>query len=270
MVVCSLIFKMLPPEIKSLILDMDGVIWKADSPIGNLNAIFNIIHARGINVAFATNNGTLTPEMYRDRLARFGIIVEAWQVVTSSLVAAHLLCQSLPGGGPVFVIGETGLLDALREKNFIPLPIEEAGSAQAVVMGVDRGINYLKMSEAALLVRRGVPFIVTNPDKSFPTTRGEIPGAGAWASVIITATGITPIYAGKPAPALFELARERLGTSKKETLIVGDRLETDITGGQADGCPVGLVLSGISTREQGEAWRPTIDIIAADLSSLIN
>ncbi len=248
---------------------MDGVLWKTDTPIGNLTAIFNLIHVRGLKVAFATNNGTLTPDMYIERLARFGITVEPWQVVTSSLVAAQLLSQSLPAGSPIFVIGEEGLLVALRDKNFVPLSVEEAKNAQAVVMGVDRGINYVKMSEAALLVRSGVPFIVTNPDKTFPTPRGEIPGAGSWASVIITATGITPLYAGKPAPALFELARERLGTTKEETLIVGDRLETDIAGGQVDGCPVALVLSGVSTKEQGEAWRPVVDIVAQDLYTLI-
>jgi 4-nitrophenyl phosphatase len=260
---------MLPSTIKSLILDMDGVLWKADAPIGDLKETFDLIHKRGFNVAFATNNGTLTPEMYIERLARFGVVVEAWQVVTSSLVAAHLLSQSLPTGTPIFVIGESGLLTALTDKGFIPVTVEDAGKAKAVVMGVDRGINYIKMSEAALLIRKGVPFIVTNPDKSFPTTRGEIPGAGAWASVIITATGIQPIYAGKPAPALFEMARERLGTTKKETLVVGDRLETDIAGGQANGCPVALVLSGVSTQKQGAAWRPALDFIAEDLYSLI-
>jgi 4-nitrophenyl phosphatase len=248
---------------------MDGVLWKAEVPIGNLSAVFDHIRTKGLKVAFATNNGTLTPEMYIERLAKFGVIAEQWQVVTSSLVAAHLLSQFLPAGSPIFVIGETGLLAALRDKNFTPMSLEEAGKAQAVVMGVDRQINYQKMSEAALLVRRGVPFFVTNPDKSFPTTRGEIPGAGAWASVIITATGVQPVYAGKPAPALFELARERLCTAKGETLVVGDRLETDIAGGQLDECPVALVLSGVSTREQGEAWKPPLDFIAEDLYSLI-
>jgi 4-nitrophenyl phosphatase len=136
-------------------------------------------------------------------------------------------------------------------------------------MGFDRNISFSKMAEAALLVRHGVPFYATNPDKTFPTPRGEIPGAGAWTSVIVTATGIEPIYAGKPAPYLLELARERLGTAKEETLVVGDRLETDIAGGQAAGCPVALVLSGVSTREQGKAWMPVVDVIAEDLETLL-
>lgn len=260
---------MLSPNIKSLILDMDGVLWKGDAPIGDLPAIFERIRERGLIVAFATNNGTITPEQYVERLAGFGLTVQPWQVVTSSLGAAHLLNIKIPAGGPVFAIGEEGLMLALREKGFEPLSVEEAEKAQAVVMGIDRDINFAKMCEATLLVRRGVPFYATNPDRTFPIPRGEIPGAGAWISVIVTASGIEPIYAGKPAPYLLELARERLGTDKAETLVVGDRLETDIAGGQGAGYPVALMLSGVSTREQGEAWRPVVDFFAQDLGTLV-
>jgi HAD superfamily hydrolase (TIGR01450 family) len=260
---------MLSPLIKSLILDMDGVLWKADAPIGNLPSVFDRIRACGLKVAFATNNSTLTPNQYVERLSDFGVAVEVWQVVTSSLGVAHLLSQKFPSGGKVYAIGEVGLMLALREKGFEPLPLEEARRAQALVMGFDRSINFAKMSEAALLVRHGVPFYATNPDKTFPTPRGEIPGAGAWVSVIATATGIQPIYAGKPAPYMLELARERLGTAREETLVVGDRLETDIAGGQHAGCPVALILSGVSTREQGKAWTPKVDIIVKDLTTLL-
>jgi 4-nitrophenyl phosphatase len=302
---------MIPPNIKSLILDMDGVLWKDSNPIGDLPAIFARIRLRGLKVVFATNNGTRTPEQYIERLAGFGVQAETWQVVTSSLVVAELLarrfslplpltsrppsapnacpaCASAAGTGEqsrrvgrergvgregegvkIFAIGEEGVMKALRDKGFEPLPVEEAEKAQAVVMGIDRQINYNKMREAALLVRRGLPFYATNPDKTFPTPRGEIPGAGAWVSVIVTATGVEPIYAGKPAPYLLELARERLGTAKEETLVVGDRLETDIAGGQAAGCPVALVFSGVSTRKEGKAWKPGIDVMAEDLGELI-
>lgn len=259
----------IPPCIRSLILDMDGVLWRADAPIGNLPAIFERIRARGLTVAFATNNGTKTPEQYVARLARFGVNAEPWQVLTSSLVIADLLGRRLPAGGPVFAIGEEGLMTALMEKGFKPLSPDEAEKAQAVIIGVDRQINFRKMCEAALLVGQGVPFYATNPDKSFPTPRGVIPGAGAWASVIITATTVVPIYAGKPSPALIELACRRLGTAKDEVLVVGDRLDTDIAAGQAAGCPVAHVLSGISSREAAEGWRPQIEIIAENLGALV-
>ncbi len=179
------------------------------------------------------------------------------------------MSQRFPQGGPVFAVGESGVMDALRAENFEPLSVEDAPKAQAVVTSIDRGITFDKMVEATLLIRKGAPFYATNPDKTFPTPRGEIPGAGAWISVLTTATGQEPIYAGKPFPYLMELALERLGAPKAETLVVGDRLETDIAAGQAIGCPTALVLSGVSRREQAEAWIPKISVIADDLASLI-
>jgi 4-nitrophenyl phosphatase len=260
---------LLPANIKSLILDMDGVLWKADMPIGNLSAIFDRISALGLKVAFATNNGTQTPDQYADRLARFGVKADPNYIVTSALGVADLIAQKFPSGGPVFAIGGAGVMAALREKGYNLLSVEDASLAQAVVIGIDFQINFEKMREATLLVRRGVPFYSTNPDKTFPTPRGEIPGAGAWNAVIVTATGIEPFYAGKPTPYLLAMARERLGTIGEQTLVVGDRLETDIAGGQAAGCPVALVLSGVSSREQAVSWRPKVDIIAENLAQLV-
>ena len=248
---------------------MDGVLWKADSPIGDLPAIFSLIKERDIKSVFATNNGTRTPIQYVERLAKFGVNVEPWQVITSSLAVANLLSQKFPARTPVFAIGEDGVLAALHEKEFLILSLEEAYKAKVVVMGLDHHINFEKITEAALLLRSGIPFYATNPDKTFPTPRGEIPGAGAWISILVTATGIEPIIAGKPFPYLIDLARERLGTTKEETLVVGDRLETDIAAGQAAGFPVALVLSGVTSRKSGEAWLPKVDLIADDLTSLL-
>jgi len=260
---------MLPAHIKSLILDMDGVIWKADAPIGDLAAIFRRLRERGMKFVFATNNSTKTSEQYVARLKEFGVDVEPWQVVTSSQAAAHALAQKFPSGTKVFMIGEDGLRIPLQERGFEIPSIEDAPQAQAVVMGMDRGVSFQKMVEATLLVRSGAPFYATNTDKTFPTPRGQIPGAGAWIAVITTATDVEPIVAGKPFPFLMQLAMEKLGTSPRETLVIGDRLETDIAAGQAVGCPTALVLSGVSTREQAELWRPPIDIIAENLATLI-
>lgn len=260
---------MIPSHIKALILDMDGVIWKADAPIGDLPAIFRRIRERGLKFVFATNNGTKTPEDYQEKLRSLGVEVDASQVVTSALGVAFALAEKFPPGTKVFMIGEDGIRKALEGKGFEVLPLERAAEAQVVVQGIDREINFWKMAEATLLVRGGVPYYTTNTDKTFPTPRGEIPGSGAWLSVITTATGVEPISAGKPFPYLMELSLERLGTRKKETLVVGDRLETDIAAGQAVGCPTALVLSGVSTREQAEAWEKRIDVIAEDLAELV-
>ena len=259
----------MPPHIKALILDMDGVIWKADAPIGDLPSIFERIRARGLKFVFATNNSTRTSEQYVEVLKELGVDVEPWQIVTSSQGVAHAVAQKFPRGTKVFMIGEDGIRMALEERGFEILSVEEAPQAQVVVMGIDRSINFQKVVEGTLLVRNGIPFYATNTDKTFPTPRGEIPGSGAWISVITTATGIQPIIAGKPFPFLMELSLEKLGTNKEATLVVGDRLETDIAAGQVVGCPTALVLSGVSTQEQAEAWEPRPTIMAASLNDLV-
>ena len=210
-----------------------------------------------------------TVDQYVDRLQVFGVSVEPWQVVTSSLAVADMMKRQLPAGAPIFAIGEQGLQDVLRAASFELLSVEQAEKAEAVVFGVDREINFEKMREATLLVRAGKPFFATNPDRTFPTPRGQIPGAGAWISVIVTATDIQPIYAGKPYPYILELALKRINTPRETTFIVGDRLETDIAGGQALGFPTALVLSGISTLAQAQNWTPSVDIIAENLAVLV-
>jgi len=260
---------MIPSDIKALILDMDGVIWKADAPIGNLPEIFARIRERGLKFVFATNNGTRTPKEYQQKLANLGVDVEPAQVVTSALAVANMLAHKYPRGTKIFMIGGLGVREALEEKGFDLLSTENAPEAQAFVMGIDRDINFEKIAEATLLVRAGIPFYATNTDRTFPTPRGEIPGAGSWLSVITTATGVEPIVAGKPFPFMMELSLERLGTTKEETLIVGDRLETDIASGQAVGCPTAAVLSGVSTKEQAEAWKPSPTMIAENLAELV-
>lgn len=258
---------MIPSTIKALILDMDGVIWKGDAPIGDLPATFKRIRERGLKFVFATNNGTKTPDEYKEKLKELGVEIQADQVITSALGIAFLMAQKHPKGTKIFLIGENGIKAALEERGFEILDVENAPQAEAVVMGIDRSINFQKVAEATLLVRAGRPFYTTNTDRTFPTPRGEIPGSGSWLSVVISATGIEPIVAGKPFPYLMELSLERLGTSKEETLVVGDRLETDIAAGQSVGCPTALVLSGVSKLEEAKDWEPSI--IADSLAKLV-
>ncbi len=260
---------MIPNHIKSLILDMDGVIWRADAPIGDLPSIFNRIRERGLKFVFATNNATRTSEQYVTRLSSLGVQVEPWQVITSAQAVSHSLTRQFPRGTKIFMIGEDGVRKALEENGYEILPVENAPMAEAVVVGIDHQVSFQKMSEATYLVRKGIPFFATNPDKTFPTPRGEIPGAGAWYSVIVTATDIQPVVAGKPFPFLMELGLEKLGTTKEQTLVVGDRLETDIAAGQAVGCPTALVLSGVSTIQQANNWIPAPDLIVENLSQLV-
>lgn len=259
----------LNPSPLGLILDMDGVLWRENTPIGDLPDIFTRIDELGLRVVLATNNSTKTVDQYLSRMRNFGVELEPWQIVTSSDAVAALLEDKFPNRGDVFVIGEDGVQQALLDNGFKPVEPGAAGNAIAVVAGIDREINFAKLREAALLIGRGLPFYGTNPDLTFPTPEGLIPGAGSFLALLSAATGVYPIVAGKPAPYLLELAITRLGTSRARTLVVGDRLETDIAGGQAVGCPTALVLSGVSTLEMGKTWTPAVDIIAEDLATLV-
>ena len=257
-------------NIKALILDMDGVLWRDDTPIGDLPSIFNRIHERGLKVALATNNATRTIDQHLAKIAGFGITLEPWQIISSASAAANVLSKDFPEGGAVFIVGENGIQRALEERGFNPIvdPDDETRPV-AVVGGIDRYVSYGKLRRATLHIRAGVPFYGTNPDKTFPTPEGLIPGAGAILASIEAATDVKPTIIGKPKPAMMYMALEKLGTTPEETLVVGDRLETDIAAGQAAGCRTSLVLSGVSSREQADQWEPTPDLIADSLGSLI-
>jgi 4-nitrophenyl phosphatase len=260
----------IPSNIKALILDMDGVLWKDDTSISNLPAIFAGIRKQGLKVALATNNATRTVDEYLAKLAGFNVTLEPWQIISSAIAAAEMLGKRFPDGGAVFVVGENGIQRALEERGFkvIANPTDRT-TPVAVVSSFDRSVTYLKLSRATLHIRTGIPFYGTNPDKTFPTPEGLVPGAGAILASIEAATSVEPIIIGKPKPAMMYMALERLGTQPEETLVVGDRLETDIAAGQAAGCKTALVLSGVSTRQQAEAWQPAPNLIVDDLCTMI-
>lgn len=253
------------PNIKALILDMDGVLWRGDHPIGNLPSVFDKISSMGLKVILATNNSTKSAWQIQKRLQQFGVLVETTQIVNSSMAVAYLLLDRFPKGGPLYIIGEAGLLETLKERGFYPAE----DNVLAVVAGMDRHVTYDKFKTATLLIRKGAPFYGTNDDKTFPTPEGLTPGAGALLAVLQTATDIQPIVAGKPFPAMFNTALKLLGLFANQVLVVGDRLETDIMGGINVGCPTALVLSGVTNLEQlhNSSIKPTF--IAQDLASLL-
>jgi 4-nitrophenyl phosphatase len=258
----------LSPAIKALILDMDGVLWKDDQPIGDLPRIFARIQEVGLKVILATNNAMRSADQHQQKLARFGVTVEEWQVVNSGMAVAYLLSQRFPHGGPVFVVGEGGLIKALEKNGFYPADAD-AKDVLAVICGFDRQVTFEKFTRATILIRKGALFIGTNPDRTFPTPEGLIPGAGSFVAFLEAASDVKPIIAGKPFPTLFQLAFNRLQLSPDEILAVGDRLDTDILGGRQAGCRTALVMSGVTSPGELAAWSPKPDLVAPDLSSLL-
>lgn len=254
-------------HLAALILDMDGVLWRDTQPIGDLPDIFERIREHGWKFALATNNGTRSPAQFVEKLRGFGVSgVETWQVVNSAQAAAEYLKKKHPRGGPVYVLGEEGVLQALAECGFFP----GCENPLAVVAGLDRSLTYERLRVAAGLIRSGVPFIGTNPDRTLPTPEGLIPGAGAILAALEAASGVQPTIVGKPHPEMYRVALERLGARPAETLVVGDRIETDIAGGQATGCPTALVLSGVTSEAAARRSPHQPTLIAADLAALLD
>ncbi len=253
-------------NIRALILDMDGVLWRGDQLLIDPPAVFERIARVGAKALLMTNNATRTVEHYFEKFARLGVRLAPWQVLTSAQAAAQYLRKKHPNGGTLFVIGEDGLLRTLKESGF------DHGQRDplAVVAGLDRQLTYDKLRLATLLIRSGVPLVGTNPDRSFPTPEGLVPGAGAILAALEAASDVSPLIIGKPQPIMYRQALQRLGTRPEETLAVGDRLETDIQGAQACGCKTALVLSGVTTPQAAHAWRPPPDLIAPDLNAVLD
>jgi 4-nitrophenyl phosphatase len=241
------------------------VLWRGNEPIGDLPAIFEQIRARDWKVILATNNATRTAEQYVEHMKSYAVTIEPWQVVNSGQVAARYLKKHFPQGGAVYVVGSEALIQTLAESGFTLAERDVV----AVVAGIDRGLTYDKLRRATLLIRAGAPFIGTNPDKTFPTPEGLIPGAGAVLAAIEAATSIPPIIMGKPAPEMYQAALDRLNLLPEQVMVVGDRLETDIAGAQLLGLRTALVLSGVSTETDARAWQPQPDIIAPDLARVV-
>jgi 4-nitrophenyl phosphatase len=250
-----------------MILDMDGVLWKDRESIGHLPSIFARLKEKNFQVILATNNATRTPDQYIEKLAGFGVKLDLWRVINSAAATAFRLKKDYPLGGPVYVIGEEGLVKALSSQGFSAVGANE--NPIAVVAGLDRKITYDKLKMGTRLIRTGLPFYGTNPDRTFPTPDGLIPGAGSILAALQAATDVLPIIAGKPSPDMYYMALDLLQLPARQTIAVGDRLDTDILGGQRAGCQTGLVLSGVTMATDLESWEPKPDFVANDLRELI-
>ncbi|MFC1936522.1 HAD-IIA family hydrolase [Chloroflexota bacterium] len=252
-------------QVKSLIFDMDGVLWRGQEPLADLEDVYKKLLEKRYSYAFATNNSTRHVDQYVQKLNEHGIPAIPDQIFTSGNVTAETLKQRHPNGGNVYLIGGQGLHRTMEDYGFTHT--EE--NPLAVICGLDIEVTYNKICQAVLLIRSGVPFIGTNPDRTFPIPEGLAPGAGSLLAAIEAATDAKPEIIGKPQPTMFQNAMHHLGTSPQETLVVGDRRETDIAGGQAAGCQTALILTGVTTEREAKAWRPAPDLIVSSLYQLL-
>ena len=256
---------MLADRYDCLLFDLDGVMYRGDDTIDAAPPTMAELRRRGARVVFLTNNSSRTPEQVADKLRVHGIEADPGEVVTSAAATAELLAER--GGGRAFVIGMDGVRDALSGAG-IEVLHGEPEVADLVVVGFDHDATYERLKTAALLVERGAKLVATNADASFPAADGLWPGAGALLAVITTTTGVPAEIVGKPFAPLFGSALRRGGGGRP--LVVGDRLDTDIEGGAKLGWDTMLVLTGVSSRAEAEAWRVRPTVIAEDVSALLD
>lgn len=251
-------------SIRNLIIDMDGVLYRGRRPLPGAKEFLHHLEERYTAYILVTNNSTRTPEEYVAVLKEMGIDVVPERILTSALATADYLGNLLPQGARLYLIGEEGLYSALAAQGFE----FGKGDIEAVVVGMDRQLTYEKLKTATIAIRQGARFVGANPDKSFPAEEATLPGAGAILAAIVAATDVKPTIIGKPEPTLFQMALQRMGATEKETGVIGDRLETDILGGQRCGLTTILVLTGISQQQDLETSDIKPDYVFQDLIHL--
>ncbi|MFD1900106.1 TIGR01457 family HAD-type hydrolase [Enterococcus termitis] len=230
---------------KGYLIDLDGTIYLGKEVIPAGKRFVEKLQELDLPFLFVTNNTTKTPKAVIDRLAQeFDIHVPVETVYTASLATIDYMKEQ-GRGNRVYVIGESGLVDLILSQGFV----WDEKTPDYVVVGLDTEITYEKFATAALCIRNGAVFIGTNPDKSIPTERGLLPGAGSFISLVATATQTEPIMIGKPNSIIMNEALHVMGLEKEQVIMVGDNYETDIQSGLQNGIDSLLVLSGFTPKE---------------------
>jgi 4-nitrophenyl phosphatase len=255
-------------DVQALIIDIDGTLLRGRMPMPGLRALFAFLRERQMPFVVVSNNATKTPASYQRILAGLGARVKADQILTSATATANYLGSELDGCASLYVIGELALREALGQSGFVLLD-DASQPVDAVVVGGDSTLTYEKLKYAALLLQRGARFVGTNPDLLCPSEEGLVPEAGATLAALQAATGVTPIVIGKPAPVLFEMAVEKLGSDPAQTAILGDRLETDILGGQRAGLKTVLVTGGVDDEDSVQQKGIVPDLVVNSLDALV-
>lgn len=230
---------------KLFLFDMDGTLYLGNRLYDFTIELLTQIRRTGGRYLFMTNNSSKSVADYIKKLAKLGIEATREDFITSSQATAYYL-KKHHNGQILYVCGTNSLKEELRSEGFTVT--EDAEEAQCIVMGFDTELTFKKLEDVSwLLLTREIPFIATNPDLVCPTEFGSVPDCGSVCQMIYNATGKRPVVIGKPSPLMPELAMERLGVSKEETCVIGDRIYTDVKSGLNAGITGILVMSGETT-----------------------
>lgn len=239
--------------VDTILADLDGVVYKGSGAIPYAVESINAAVESGVRVGYITNNASRTDASVAEHLSSLGLTVGAADVVTSPQAAMRLLADLVPAGSTILVVGGEGLTVELEKNGFV-VTRSALDDPAAVIQGFAPSVGWEHLAEAAFALHTGIPWVATNTDWTIPVARGTAPGNGTLVSAVHTAVGRLPVVAGKPEVAMFDLAVERFAA--KKTLVIGDRLDTDILGANRAGLESVLVLTGIDQAKQVLAAAP--------------
>ena len=247
---------------KNIITDMDGVLLKGAEMIPGADKFINRLQKLRREFLVLTNNSIYAPRDLAHRLKTIGLEIPEERIFTSAMATARFLHNQRPEG-TAYVIGEAGLTQAIHDVGYVITDI----NPEYVVLGETEVYNYETITKAIRLIEAGSRFIATNPDPSGPKESGTVPGCGAMAALIESASGRSPFFVGKPNPLMMRTALNFLDVHSEETVMIGDRMETDIIAGVESGMETILVLTGVAKAEDVEnfPYTPTwvVDSIAS-------
>ncbi len=229
----------------SYLIDMDGVLISGRTLIPGADKFIQRLREKGLKFLVLTNNPMYTPGDLAHRLQGTGLNISKEEIFTSAMATARFLHTQKPGG-KAFVVGESGLQVALHEVDYIQTELDP----DYVVLGETFSYNFERITKAVRLVATGARFIATNPDVTGPSDAGIVPACGAMAALIESATGRAPFFVGKPNPFMMRAALNYLGVHSENTIMIGDRMDTDVIAGIQSGMGTILVLSGVTSRDQ--------------------
>jgi NagD protein len=239
---------------RSYLIDMDGVLVTGKTPIPGAEQFIEKLLATNTKFLILTNNPLYTQRDLEHRLNTIGLKVPADRIFTSAIATARFL-QSQNPNGTAYVIGESGLTQAMHEVGYV----QTDTNPDYVVLGEVNTYNFDVVSKAIRLINSGAMFIATNPDSTGPTEAGVVPSTGALAALIEKATNRSPFFVGKPNPLMMRSAMRYMGMHSESTTMIGDRMDTDIVAGVMSGLETILVLTGVSKKDDVRKfpYRPT-------------
>ncbi|BCJ35785.1 acid sugar phosphatase [Actinocatenispora thailandica] len=234
--------------------DMDGVLIHEGSPVPGAQEFIKRLRDSGKRYLVLTNNSMQTPRDLQARLDRMGIAVPEEAIFTSALATAQFLNDQRPGGS-AYVIGEAGLTTALYQIGYVLSDHDP----DYVILGETRTYSFEAITRAIRLVGDGARFLATNPDPTGPSSEGVLPATGSVAALISKATGVEPYFVGKPNPMMMRSALNTVQAHSESTVMIGDRMDTDVLCGMEAGLETVLVLTGITQRDEIERfpYRPS-------------